>query len=154
VDLEDPDRARLIQQGLSAADRLPLPCPHFIAPACSIYAIRPSGCSDYQCEVLKGLLGGRIERKEAQDLVDQARRMRRLVEEALPDGLTAVRLAQDVRAQAPENRTPARLAALARFVAYRLFVERNFLGPRSRWMTGAKRSVEGSANACDPSPLL
>jgi hypothetical protein len=123
---------------LDAPERLPHPCPHFITSACSIYAIRPWRCSDYQCRVLRGVIDGAIARDRAHELVDQAQAMRQFVKEALPEGLTVTRLAHDVRAQAPENRDAPRQLGLARFFAYRLFVERHFLGPKEHWMTRTK----------------
>jgi hypothetical protein len=138
VKLEDEDRARLTENGLPAPEHVPHPCPHFIDSACSIYAIRPWRCSDYQCRVLERMTAGELDADAAHALVEQAQAMRALVQEALPEGLAIVQLARDVRAEAPENRTAPRLAALVRFVAYRLFVERNFLGPKARWMTRTK----------------
>jgi hypothetical protein len=84
------------------------------------------------------MLEGELAPQAAHALVDQARAMRATVDEALPVGLTITRLAQDVWAEAAENRTAPRLLALARFVAYRLFVERHFLGPKARWMIREK----------------
>jgi Fe-S-cluster containining protein len=138
VNLEDDDRARLAENGLGAPEHLPHPCPHYISSACSIYAIRPFRCRDYQCRVLEHMLEGELSRDEAHALVDQALAMRVLVQEVLPQGLTVTKLAQDVRAEAPENRTRPRLLGLARFVAYRLFVERHFLGAKARWMSKTK----------------
>ena len=138
VELDDEDRTRFGEAGLSSPDRLPLLRPHFISSACSVYAIRPWRCSDYRCRVLDAHVAGDIDAPGAHSLVEQAKAMRALVDDALPPGLTARQLAQDVRSQAPQSRDPPRLLALARFVAYRLFVERHFLGPKSRWMTKTK----------------
>ena len=125
-------------------EQLAHPCPHFISSACSIYAIRPRRCRQYQCEVLEHMMCGDLARDEAHRLVEQALAMRALVQDALPEGLTATRLAQDIRDESPDTRTPARLLALAQFVAYRLFVERHFLAPKSRWLTHSKaEQVEG-----------
>jgi hypothetical protein len=64
--------------------------------------------------------------------------LRTQVAEALPPELTVVPLAEDMRTAAPAAKEPSRLQALVRFVAYRLFVERHFLGPKACWMTRTK----------------
>jgi hypothetical protein len=138
VKLEDEDRARLVENGLEPSEKLAHPCPHFIDQSCSIYAVRPWRCGDYQCRVLARMLEGELDAAAAHALVDQARGMRQAVMDVLPEGLTITRLAQDVRAENPENRAPSRLLALARFVAYRLFVERHFLSAKARWMIREK----------------
>jgi Fe-S-cluster containining protein len=138
VKLEDEDRARLVESGVDAPEKIAHPCPHFIDQSCSIYAIRPWRCSDYQCRVLARMLEGELDPDAAHALVDQARELRQAVKDVLPEGLTITRLAQDVRAENPENRAPSRLLALARFVAYRLFAERHFLSAKARWMIREK----------------
>lgn len=138
VELNDKDRARLAANGIDAPEQLPHPCRHFAAPACSIYAVRPWHCSDYRCEVLKGMQDGAIALETARGLVDQARTLRAQMEELLPPGVTAVRLAEDLRTEAPEQRDPTRLQALVRFAACRMFVERHFLHPKAHWMTRTK----------------
>ncbi|GGD93199.1 hypothetical protein GCM10011515_11230 [Tsuneonella deserti] len=133
--MNEEDQQRLAAHGLVASEKLQHPCPHFIAPACSIYRIRPFRCSDYTCRVLEGMLQGELEPGAAHGLVEQALAMRKLVQDALPGDVTADRLARDLLSESAENRAPARLLALARFAAFRIFVERHFLGPKSRWMT-------------------
>ena len=136
VKLNDEDRLRLKANGIEAPEQLPHPCPHYGAPLCTIYTVRPWRCGDYQCEVLEQLVDGRIEFSAARALVDQALAMRTDAAEVMGPGLTIVDLAEDVRAQLPGKRSADRLQALVRFAAYRVFVERHFLGPKSRWMTG------------------
>jgi hypothetical protein len=84
------------------------------------------------------MLEGELDPSAAHALVDRAKQMRDGVRNALPEGLTIDTLAQEVKAGKDDDRSPPRLLALARFVAYRLFVERHFLGPKSRWMTREK----------------
>jgi len=83
------------------------------------------------------MIKGTIAPAAAHGLVDQALAMRTQVREVLPPDLTVTRLAADLKAQAPEARSPERLQALVRFAAYRVFVERHFLAAESRWMIGA-----------------
>lgn len=128
----------MIENGLEAPERFNHPCRHFVEQCCSIYPIRPWRCGHYQCEVLKQLLGGDIDANAAHALVDQAIELREGVRSALPEGLTITRLAKEVKAGQEHDRSPSRLLALARFVAYRLFVERHFLAPKSRWMIREK----------------
>jgi hypothetical protein len=123
-----------VENGLEESEKFAHPCPHFIDKSCSIYAIRPWRCSDYQCRVLAQMMEGELDQSAAHALVDQALDLRQAVRDALPEGLTITRLARDVRAESAENRSPPRLLALARFVAYRLFVERRFLSAKARWM--------------------
>ncbi len=136
VKLSDEDRSRFQEHGLAAPESLAHPCPHFAAPACTIYAIRPWRCSDYRCEVLAGMMAGTIEPDAAHALVDQALAMRALVRDVLPAEVSIVELARDLKAQSPQDRSPGRLQAMARLAAFRVFVERHFLGPKSRWLTG------------------
>jgi hypothetical protein len=82
------------------------------------------------------MIKGTIAPAAAHELVDRALAMRAQVREVLPPDLTVTKLAADVKTAAPQTRTPERLQALVRFAAYRVFVERHFLGPKSRWMTG------------------
>lgn len=110
------------------------PCPHYIEQSCSIYAIRPWRCGDYQCQVLKKFLESEIDADAAHALVDRAKSLREALSSSLPDGLTATKLAQEVKAGKGDDRSPARLLALARFVTYRMFVERHFLTSKGRWM--------------------
>jgi hypothetical protein len=138
VKLEDDDRARLLENGVEPDDKFAHPCPHFINSSCAIYVFRPWRCGDYQCRVLSNMLEGEIDPQAAHALVDKARALRASINEALPEGLTITQLARDVRVEAAENRATPRLLALARFVAYRLFVERHFLNPKARWMTRDK----------------
>jgi hypothetical protein len=56
----------------------------------------------------------------------------------LPEGITFAAFAEDMKTGAPASGSPARLPALARFVAYRLFVERHFLSPDSHWLSREK----------------
>jgi Fe-S-cluster containining protein len=137
VKLEREDRERLAENGFEAPDRLSHPCPHFIEQSCSIYAIRPWRCGDYQCEVLKQLYKGEIDAGAAHALVEQAKELRETVKSSLPEGLTIACLAQEVKA-GKDNRSPSQLLALVRFAAYRLFVERHFLPLKARWMTRQK----------------
>lgn len=138
VELTEEDRVRLADAGLDAPERLPHPCRHYAAPACSIYGVRPWRCADYRCRVLDSMLDGAIGPQEAHALVDRARALRAEVATVLPAGLTVVQLAEDMRLEAPDSRAPERLQPLVRFVAYRLFVERHFLGPKARWMSRTK----------------
>ena len=136
VKLDDEDRERLDANGIEALGRRPHPCPHYGAPLCAIYPVRPWRCGEYRCEVLEALVECRIDFPAARALVDQALAMRAEAAEATEPGLTIVALAQQVRSEAPGSRAAGRLQAMARSAAYRMFVERHFLGPKSRWMTG------------------
>jgi Fe-S-cluster containining protein len=138
VELEEDDRNRLAENGIEASDRFSHPCPHFIEQSCSIYAIRPRRCGDYQCEVLKKLYEGEIDAGAAHALVDQAKILRESVKSSLPEGLTLTCLAREVKAGKDEDRSPSRLLVLARFVAFRMFVERHFLPAKARWMIREK----------------
>lgn len=138
VKLEEEDRARLLENGFDAPDRFDHPCRHFIHQSCAIYSIRPWRCGDYQCRVLKRMLDGELDSDSAHALVDQAKGLRESVKSVLPEGLAINRLAQEVKAGKDADRSPSRLLALARFVAYRLFVERHFLNPKAIWMLREK----------------
>lgn len=138
VSLDDADRQRLAEHGIEAADRFPHPCRHHAAPACAIYAVRPSRCARYSCRVLSDVMEGELGLDEARDLVGRALTMRARVADVLPEGLSTVALAEDFRTAADASREPARLPALARFIAYRLFVERHFLEASSHWLERTK----------------
>jgi hypothetical protein len=56
----------------------------------------------------------------------------------LPAGLNVQKLVQDMRTDGPEANGPERGPALARFAAYRMFVERHFVAPESHWLTRTK----------------
>jgi hypothetical protein len=138
VELNDDDRVRLAANGFDAPERLPHPCRHFAAPACAIYAVRPTRCAAYRCRVLEGLDEGAIEPAAAHELVNRARTLREQVADALPAGLNVQKLVQDMRTDGPEANGPERGPALARFAAYRMFVERHFVAPESHWLTRTK----------------
>jgi hypothetical protein len=138
VELNDDDRARLSAHGIEAPDRLPHPCRHFAAPACAIYAVRPTRCATYRCRVLERMNAGEIEPPTAHDLVNRARTLREQVSAALPVGLDSRQLVVDLRASGPQARAPERSQALARFAAFRLFVERHFLASESHWLMRTK----------------
>lgn len=138
VALTPGDRDRLQAHGLEGPERLPHPCPHYSTPSCTIYAVRPTQCSNYRCEVFKAFEGGTIDEVTAHRLIDGALRMRTSVSELLPKETTFARFAEDMKAGAPESRSPGRLPALVRFVAYRLFVERHFLSQDSHWLSREK----------------
>ena len=138
VSLSENDRELFRASGLDAPGRLPHPCPHFSTPACTIYAVRPWQCSDYRCEVLKRLGDGELDEDTAHGLVVEALTLRSRVTALLPEGTTFAGFAEDMKTGAPASRSPARLPALARFVAYRMFVERHFLSPDSHWLSREK----------------
>ena len=138
VSLNDSDRERLRSNGLYAPERLPHPCPNYSTPACTIYAIRPRQCREYRCGVLKALGDGELDEKVAHGLVAEALTMRARVITLLPEGTSVAGFAEDLKTGAPESRSPARLPALARFLAYRMFVERHFLSPDSHWLSREK----------------
>jgi hypothetical protein len=138
VSLNDSDRERLRSNGLDAPELLPHPCPHYSTPACTIYAIRPCQCADYRCEVLKALVDGVIDEDTAHGLVAEALILRAGVTALLPEGITFAGFAEDMKNGTRVSGSPARLPALARFVAYRLFVERHFLSPDSHWLSREK----------------
>ena len=138
VSLTTSDRDRLQANGLEGPDRLTHPCAHYSSPACTIYAVRPAQCCDYRCEVLKAFEAGEINEANAHRLVDEGLAMRAGVCALLPQGTTFAGFAEDMKTGAPESRSPGRLPALARFVAYRLFVERHFLSPDSHWLPREK----------------
>jgi hypothetical protein len=130
----EEDRDRLRANGLDGPDRLPHPCRHYSTPACTIYAVRPAQCCAYRCEVLKAFLDGDMQEHAAHALIDRALSMRAGVSQLLPEGTTFTGFAEDMKTGAPASRSSARLPALARFLAYRLFVERHFLSPDSHWL--------------------
>jgi hypothetical protein len=134
VSLTEEDRDRLRANGLDGPDRLPHPCRHYSTPACTIYAVRPAQCCAYRCEVLKAFLDGDMQEHAAHALIDRALSMRAGVSQLLPEGTTFTGFAEDMKTGAPASRSSARLPALARFLAYRLFVERHFLSPDSHWL--------------------
>ena len=138
VSLNKEDRERLRSNGLDAPERLPHPCPHYSTPACTIYAIRPCQCADYRCEVLKALGDGAIDEGTAHGLVAEALTLRADVTALLPEGTIFAGFAEDMKTGASASRSPTRLPALVRFVAYRLFVERHFLSPDSHWLSREK----------------
>ena len=134
VRLDEEDRVRLAEHGIATQDRLLHPCPHFVDQSCSIYEIRPWRCSDYQCQVLQQMLNGEMDAESAHALVDKAKGLRAELGSALPEGLTIARLTDEVKRGKEDDRSPARILAMVRFVAYRMFVERHFLPAKARWM--------------------
>jgi Fe-S-cluster containining protein len=138
VALTSDDRTRLQANGLDGPEQLIHPCPHYSTPACTIYAVRPTQCSKYRCEVLKAFEAGEIDEGTAHGLVDEAVSMRVGVNELLPRGKTFARFAEDLKTGTSEGRSPNQFPALARFVAYRLYVERHFLSPDSHWLSREK----------------
>jgi hypothetical protein len=87
---------------------------------------------------LEALGDGEIDEETAHGLVAEALSLRAGVTALLPEGTTFAGFAEDVKTGAPESRSPVRLPALARFVAYRLFVERHFLSADSHWLSREK----------------
>ncbi len=138
VELNDSDRQRLAQHGFDAPERLSHPCRHFAAPACAIYAVRPTRCATYRCRVLETMDDGTIEPSAAHELVNRARTLREQIAEALPPGLSTQQLVHDMRTDDPAAKVPERGPALARFAGYRMFVERHFLAPESHWLMRTK----------------
>ena len=87
---------------------------------------------------MKALGDGELDEKVAHGLVAEALTMRARVTTLLPEGTSFAGFAEDLKTGAPESRSPARLPALARFLAYRMFVERHFLSPDSHWLSREK----------------
>ena len=104
------------------------PCPHFSGGGCSVYADRPGVCRRYRCALLKRVEAGSIGSDEARERIKMAKKLRSAVSAAAPDARTpAARadLAKQLKAELPNLKGKARshaarllldLAALHQFL--------------------------------------
>ena len=72
------------------ADRLyfGLPCRHVSGAACTVYENRFATCREYRCGLLNNYLAGEVSQEQALSHIAEAKRLLKLVREALPPGKT------------------------------------------------------------------
>jgi len=72
------------------ADRLyfGLPCRHVSGAACTVYENRFATCREYRCGLLNNYLSEQVSREQALSHIAEAKRLLKLVREALPPGKT------------------------------------------------------------------
>jgi len=115
-------------------ERIDQPCA-FWDRCCTIYAARPAACRKYRCELLAKLGTGELDLSAALRRVQSAIELRGRFIDVLPDTAKVKDTARNWREQPVGERNPAQVKAMLDYVAYRLFVERHFLGPKQQWVT-------------------
>ena len=88
------------------------PCPKLIDRCCTIYAVRPSACRGYKCQLLYDLEDGRINLPAALSIVAEALKL-------------GAAVARDGPAREPVDRIEAAHRTL-RLTAFRHFLDRHF----------------------------
>jgi Fe-S-cluster containining protein len=66
--------------------RLRLPCACLDERLCAIYGERPERCRTYRCELLRDVEQGRATASDGRTVVDEARRLRAVIDVRVPEG--------------------------------------------------------------------